>query len=154
MRGNNFNESRIGGMHFDWDLVTCINELRRYIYGYTSEWKMISYLDNLEGIKKAKGVMAFFCLVDDKKQIKSLDGWLISCLQRALKHRARLLKERGFDYTPPNRKQLIDGSWHFYLGLPNDTKCPSFYIAWRVARKRWEQVGAGGIMTQGFGYDI
>ncbi len=44
-----------------------------------------------------KGIMSFYPLVDDEDQLRSLDGWLVAVIHRALKKRARLLKHWHYD---------------------------------------------------------
>jgi RNA-directed DNA polymerase len=153
MRKEKFNKKRIGGDFYDWDLVTCINELRRYIYGGYKESVLNLYLSDAMQLRKARGVMSFFCLVDDQDQIRALDGWIVDAVRRALKHREKLLSGYGIKYKTLPKSQIVDGSWYLRASFPMETKCPSFFTAWRVARKRWEQVGSGGIESVGAAYE-
>lgn len=139
---NLFDPKRVGGQHYDWDLVTCINELRSYIYGGIREAKIEEFLDNNARIRRFKGLMSFYPLVTQVDQFAMLDGWLISVLRRALRERARLLKKFGVKLSPLTERQIIDGSWYkFQNGIQLETGAPSFVLAWRAARKAYRQYG-------------
>ena len=78
-----FDVNRVGGQHYDWDLVTCINELRSYIYGGLKETRINAFLDDNARISRFKGLMSFYPLVTTVDQLAMLDGWLVSALRRA-----------------------------------------------------------------------
>jgi RNA-directed DNA polymerase len=88
-----FDPSRIGGQHFDWDLVTCINELRSYVYGGLRESQLTAFIDNNIRISRFKGLMSFYPLVTHVEQLAMLDGWLIGALRRATRERRRIQEE-------------------------------------------------------------
>ncbi|MBB5693520.1 reverse transcriptase domain-containing protein [Muricoccus pecuniae] len=140
-----FNSSRIGPGFRDWDLATCINEIRRYIYGGRTEKELSDYLDGDTNLWKVRGLMAYYCLVNDHAQLHALDGWLCSIVMRAYKQRAKLLAAAGLHVLPAGREQLLDGSWYVYPPISLETRLPSFFLAWRAARKKWERHGVGGV---------
>lgn len=72
--------SRIGVGFSDWDLVTCINEIRKYIYGGLRETHLTEFLDNDEKLPFIRGLMAFFPLHSLSSELESLDGWLANTL--------------------------------------------------------------------------
>jgi RNA-directed DNA polymerase len=80
-----FSASRIGAAFYDWDLVTCINEIRRYINGGLTEKDLKDFLERNVRIRSFRGLMSFYPLVTSVDQFSRLDGWLISALRRALK---------------------------------------------------------------------
>jgi hypothetical protein len=47
---------------------------------------------------------------------------------------------------------MIDGGWYNFPGIPMETRAPSFFTAWRAARKSWMRHGLGGVDAQGMGY--
>jgi hypothetical protein len=94
-RAAQFNTKRVGKGYFDWDLVQCVNELRRYIYGRISQEKMDDYLDDKIKVQKVTGVTSYFCVVDDPSVFRELDGWLVNVLKRAYRERYRCLSHKG-----------------------------------------------------------
>lgn len=140
-----FNPARIGPGFFDWDLVTCLNEIRRFIYGGLQESRLEEFLNDRATIHTMKGLMAYYCLVDDHDQLHALDGWLLDALHRACRERRKLLAGLGSALAPLGKSDLISGSWFHYPAIPQETTCPSFFLAWRAARKKWERHGIRGI---------
>jgi hypothetical protein len=138
-----FATSRVGGSFYDWDLVTCINEIRRYVNGGLKERELREFLDKNLRIRRFKGLMSFYPLVTSIEQFASLDGWLVSALRRAINERSYILySEFGVQLEPLNDGKLISGSWYQYnAGIPLETNAPSFVLAWRAARKSFKQYG-------------
>lgn len=119
----------------DWDLVTCINDLRRYIYGNISEAKLSACLTNKsEPLKFVISTMSFYPLVNDEKIFKSLDGWLIHSLDQALKKREAILKRYIRGYQRITKQSLLADRW-FKGKPPQETKIPSFFKAWLYTKK-------------------
>ncbi|WP_374374180.1 reverse transcriptase domain-containing protein [Dongia sp.] len=141
-----FNKNRVGPDFYDWDLVTCINDIRRYLYGGLGEQVTRDYLDARLAIRRFKGIAAYFCLVDDVKQFSALDGWMINAIDRAHRLRRKVLSARHRTFMPPlGKASIIDGSWYQYTALPMETQCPSFVVSWRTARKKWARKGLVGL---------
>lgn len=138
-----FSVKRIGGSFYDWDLVTCINEIRRYINGGLKESQLRSFLDKNNRIRRFKGLMSFYPLVTSVEQFSELDGWLVSVLRRAIKERSKALQSNfGIALKPLSDKQIISGDWYgFQAGISLETNAPSFVLAWRAARKSFKQYG-------------
>jgi RNA-directed DNA polymerase len=138
-----FSRKRVGRGFYDWDFVTCINEIRRYINGGLKERELKGFLDRNIRIRKFKGLMSFYPLVTSIDQFSKLDGWLVSILRRALKERYRVLR-RDFriSRTPLTNAEIISGSWYtFQSQVDLETNAPSFVLAWRAARKSFKQYG-------------
>jgi RNA-directed DNA polymerase len=55
--------SRLGAPHTDWDLVTCLNEVRKYIYGGLREKSLQRFVEDDVKLPFVRGVMAFYPLV-------------------------------------------------------------------------------------------
>lgn len=140
-----FNKHRIGGKQFDWDLVQCVNELRRFIYGTNRESDVSGFLDDDLPLRRAEGATGYFCLVEKNDVFAELDGWLVDTLHRGLTKRRKLLISRAISYDVPSHQSLIQGSWYLRETPKLDTSLPSFSRAWRVARKRWLRHGSSGI---------
>ncbi len=124
----------------DWDLVTCINDLRGYIYGGMSEAEIQAALGNrMVRLHRSSGIMAFFPLITDVEQLRLLDGWLLNALRGALERRRKLLIQKfGLASYPSLRKdELIDGDWYSMAatGILNSVKLPSILRAWKYSRR-------------------
>lgn len=153
-RAKSLSSKRIGIGFKDWDLVTCVNELRSYIYGGLSQAAIDETLNSKMTIKNISGAVSYFALVEDGGVFRELDGWLADVLQRAymarIKTAANLPKMRII--KPIKGERLIDGKWYKFTGINMETRLPSFFSAWRAARKSWSRHGLGGIDPQGMGY--
>lgn len=127
----------------DWDLVTCINDLRKYVYGGLPEDEIRTALgDRGHPLHKAQGYMAFFPLVTDVEQLRQMDGWLANAVLQALRRRERELKSRfGLKRYPHlDLEDLISGDWYPAalsngVEIANDVRLPSFVRAWKYARR-------------------
>jgi len=143
--GGAFDPARIGAGFMDWDLVTCINEIRRYIYGGLREAQLSAFLDNNEKLPFVRGLMAFFPLTTRISELRSLDGWLLNVVSRAQRERMRVLAAFGYTQSVLTKAQLLDGSWYQYPAIFNDVRLPSFVRGWRAARKYYLRYGLSGI---------
>ncbi|HEV2651555.1 MAG TPA: reverse transcriptase domain-containing protein [Rhizomicrobium sp.] len=136
-----FSTRRIGQPFFDWDLVTCLNEIRRYAYGELFESQINAFLEHDVRLPKVRGLMSFYPLVTSLEQLSMLDGWLLSVLRRALREREKALAALGVEYSRPKIADLIDGKWYAEEGIKNETQLPSFVRGWRAARKYYFRYG-------------
>jgi hypothetical protein len=138
-----FNRDRVGDEFYDWDLVTCVNEIKRYLYGGLQEEQLKRFVEENVRINRFRGLMSFYPLVTSVEQFRELDGWLIDIVLRALKERYRILKEKwGIDQSLLTKDDLINGTWYQYQrGIRLETRVPSFVLAWRAARKAFKQYG-------------
>lgn len=160
-RTRSYAQNRVGVGFRDWDLVTCLNELRAYIYGGRSQAVMEQYLSGETKIRNVSGAVSYFCLVEESSIFRELDGWLIDALYRAYHARVLLLRPLTLGFGANIRARalkkiqksaLIDGSWYDFPDIPMETQAPSFFTAWRAARKSWMRHGSGGVDSQGMGY--
>jgi len=106
---------------------------------------MLDFLADHISVHMMRGAMAYYCLTDDHEQLHSLDGWLVDVLSRAMNFRTRLLNARGLAIAPLSKRQILQGDWYNFSALQQETRCPSFFLAWRAARKKWERHGIRGI---------
>jgi RNA-directed DNA polymerase len=138
---------RLGPAFVDWDLVTCINEIRRYIYGGLKEIDLTRFIDQDVKLKYVRGLMAFYPLISSPKELVELDGWLKNAMQRAIRERNKLILAQGpgagSQYTIPEA-DLIAGAW-YSDAVPNETQLPSFVRGWRAARKFYKRYGLSEI---------
>jgi RNA-directed DNA polymerase len=141
-----FNRTRIGGASFDWDLVTCINEIRRYIYGGLKESDLNDLIFKNVRLPKVKGLMSFYVLISDPKQLRELDGWLLNSIRRALFERYKVLHLKfGIVQKAPNNSVLASGNWYSFAKIKCETRSPSFLRGWRGARKYYFRFGLGDV---------
>lgn len=153
-RTGTFNTARRGRGFVDWDLVTCVNELRGYIYGGISQAQINRYLDDNVNIRSLKGAPSYFCLVDSGDIFRELDGWLTHALYLAYKSRIRILNRLvpRARYVPLSKESLINGTWYRFSAVKVEARLPSFFTSWRAARKSWKRHGLGGVDVTGSGY--
>jgi RNA-directed DNA polymerase len=151
-RGNGgaFNPERIGVGFFDWDLVTCLNEVRKYMYGGLREGQLKAFLKDDSKPPFIRGLMAFFPLTTDVRQLAELDGWLLNVITRAQRERVRMLGGFGHALARLTKQQIIDGSWYHYPLVNNDAALPSFVRAWRAARKYYLRYGLAQIQPPSY----
>lgn len=146
-------KGRLGVGFKDWELVTCVNELRRYIYGKRSQEEIDNYLSGSIDFKNFSGAVSYFCLVEEGSIFRELDGWLAHCLHRAYCERVRLINSfRRRPVASIALDELVQGNWYSFKKLLQETRLPSFFLAWRASRKSWERHGLGGVDARGPGY--
>jgi RNA-directed DNA polymerase len=85
----------------DKDYAMVIARMRRYLYGDLSEREMRRYARRDASLRRFKGVMAAFPLLNDDAHLKALDEWLLSCLWLAMRKRSALLTAQGVKSLPP-----------------------------------------------------
>jgi hypothetical protein len=140
-----FNPARVGPGFVDWDLVTCINEIRNYMYGGLHEGQISAFLANTARLPHVRGLMASLPLVQSSAQLRQLDGWLLNVLKRAQRERARVVTSFGSTLAHISESQLIDGSWYDFLPVPQDMTLPSFVRCWRASKKFYRRYGLSRI---------
>ena len=131
------NSDRVGAGFHDWDLVTCVNEIRRYIYGRISEQMMGDVLDGNSRVNRTLCALSFYPTVDEAgaQVLKGLDGWLVDTLTRTYAKRVELLNKMGIPAKKLSPEALVSGSWYSFPKVTNETSLPSFYRAWLYVRK-------------------
>ena len=131
------NPSRLGSGFRDWDLVTCLNELRRYIYGRITEASLTAALAGSGYFNITRCALSFYPTVDLERAevFKQLDGWLADTLTRAYAKRVQLLASLGVTASPLSRDEIISGGWHSFPSVTNETRLPSFFKSWLYVRR-------------------
>lgn len=147
--GHPINPARLGHGHTDWDLVTCLNEIRRYIYGGLSESDLEAFLDKDVKLPIVRGLMAFYPLVSSTEKLIDLDGWLKNAIQRAIRERNRQILKQSLTPYVIDHDQLLSGSWHV-SSVPNETRLASFVRGWRAARKFYKRYGLSEIKAPSY----
>ena len=146
--GFNPTRSSVSPYKFDWDLLAFIYELRNSVYGGLAEQEIRDFINGGNQLRSMRGMMRFYCLVENPTAFRSLDGWLVSTTRRAMKQRHQILADRyGANCPTPSNKNLILGTWldrgaWEQRGNPlPDPSMPSFVRAWRAARKFYYTFG-------------
>lgn len=133
----------------DWDVVTCINDLRDYLYGGLPEDELRAALsDRSVRLHLNRGVFAFYPLVNDVEQLKALDGWLANAIKCAVAERSCLLAGLGLAAYPAlGSIAMLRGDWYDHTLVPiaaesgtaqtikNDVRLPSLVRAWKYSRR-------------------
>lgn len=132
------NPARLGAGVIDWDLVTCLNEIRRYVYGGLKEEELRRFVEDDVKLRFVRGLLAFYPLVTHANTLKALDGWLKNVVIRAIRERNRLLTSQGLQNYSILEADLLSGAWH-QSQVPNETSLPSFVRGWRAARKFYKR---------------
>lgn len=140
-----FNDKRVGiNPNYDWDLLGFVYELRRSIYGGLSEDKISGFILGKCGLNQMRGLMGFYALLDDKKRLVELDGWLVNATMRAYKVRKDILLSKYGVVSPKlTAESLILGNWLDLASWETDdgpekhveVRFPSLVRGWRAARK-------------------
>jgi RNA-directed DNA polymerase len=85
----------------DKDYAMLIARIRRYLYGDLSERELRRYAAHGSPLRRFKGVMAAFPMVDDDDALRQLDAWILTTVWLGLRKRGRLLTQQGYRHLPP-----------------------------------------------------
>jgi RNA-directed DNA polymerase len=88
-------------VNVDRDYVTLMSRIRRYLYGDLSERELRRYQRQGAPLRRFKGVMAAYPLLDDAESLAGLDRWILDRLWLAVRRRGLILDQAGFDELPP-----------------------------------------------------
>jgi RNA-directed DNA polymerase len=131
----------------DKDYVTCIWQLRRYLYGDLSEKALVRYKNREVPLRRFRGVMSAYPLIDDTTDLKTLDSWLSSQLWLAVRRRGTLFKQAGTTVLPVpyglGKTELLTASAKSSTtGQTIDLTIPSFR---RIAALHRKAIDAHGL---------
>ncbi|HIF9170079.1 TPA: reverse transcriptase domain-containing protein [Photobacterium damselae] len=131
-------------------LLSAICEIRRYMYGNLSEDMLSAYLSGRSNRIFFKGLMSFYPLINDEEQMKSLDGWLVNAIFKAVRHRSILLAShrQPRSHTFPfnvSRRELLKGCNRTRIKDMKLLKYPSFLTIYKAMQKGLVEVGIAGI---------
>ena len=131
-----FNPERIESSGLDWDMVTCVNEIRRYLYGRVTELTVSDCLaDKSKPLTLTKGLLSFYPLIDQPETLRELDGWLLDVIHRGQIARNKLVKKSKVKARIYTRQELLSGKWYRRKKPPVETRLPSFFRGWLYIRK-------------------
>jgi RNA-directed DNA polymerase len=135
----------------DQAFQSAICEIRRYMYGNLSEEMIRSYLSGKSNRIFFKGIMSFYPLINDTEQLKSLDGWLVNAIFKAVKKRAEWLnKHNKPNNFPPyniNERGLLEYCSSTQIKNKHLLRIPSFMTMYCVIQKGLVEFGIAGIVN-------
>ncbi|WP_143696472.1 reverse transcriptase domain-containing protein [Williamsia muralis] len=141
----------------DFDYVTFIWQLRRYLYGNLSESKLRKLESSTVPLMNFHGVMSYFPLVDDDEQLSNLDLAIISRTALALKKRSALLSPRlGYSAPPIWSLPKSELRYHVHKSPSSsniDLRFPTLSIMSKVIRKAINTHGLGVVSGKVIGYN-
>jgi retron-type reverse transcriptase len=143
--------------NYDWDLLGLIYELRNSLYGGLTENDLKDFITLGRRLKAMKGLMGFYCLIDDPTPLRNLDGWMLSIVRRAMVNRSAILHANyGHSCLTPTNAELATGKWldpaAWKGGVLPDARMPSLVRGWRAARKHFFTFGLEQVEAPG--YDV
>lgn len=142
------NPGRFAG-EVDSDYVSVIWRLRRYLYGDLSEKEVRRYQRKEVPLRRFRGVMSAYPLVDDGQDLEELDTWIVDHLFLTMRKRSRLLRAQGFGPELPVPHNVPRSSLRTLTGRSSatgqtiDLAVPSVRRIARVIRAAASRHGPG-----------
>ena len=122
--------SRLDG-EVDRDYVVFVSQLRRYLYGDLNEADLRRFQARGIPMRRFKGLMSYYPLIDDSDQLARLDRWLLRETWLTLRKRSALLRAGGVLALPQPHDLALPDLVRFQsrstkTGEPIDLQLPSF----------------------------
>lgn len=137
----------------DVNFLRAMMQIRRYMYGGLSKKQIKDYLSGRTKRIYFKGVMSFYPLVNDTKQLTELDGWLLSVIYRAVQLREKLLRVQ-WNYNRAHffpfvhsRDELLEICATKKMNGKNLFEIPSFLLIHQALQKGILESGIERIMN-------
>ncbi|WP_419914045.1 reverse transcriptase domain-containing protein [Candidatus Poriferisodalis sp.] len=86
----------------DRDYVTLIWRIRRFLYGDLSEKAVRRYQQGDAPLRRFRGIMSAYPLIDDLAHLDELDNWILDQLYLAVRKRSSLLRAQGLGPRLPS----------------------------------------------------
>lgn len=143
----------------DVHFLGAMMEIRRYLYGNLTDQMIASYLNGSSSRIFFKGIMSYYPLVNDERQLKGLDGWLVSAIFKVTRKRAALLTKLGFKAWinfpfSLSRKSFASELKNHRIGRRKLLQIPSFFSIYQALRKGISGSGVAGVINpNSTGYD-
>ena len=133
----------------DRDYLVMLNQIRRYLYGGLGESQLRKYMARQTPLIRYQGLMSFYPIVNDEALLKSLDGWLLNSVYRALRLRGRLYRRAGITTLPPPhgmpKSGLLKLSYRPGPGQFVDMRFPSVARISRLITRASRTYGASAV---------
>lgn len=154
--GFNSNRTATKPRRYDWDLLGLIYELRNSLYGGLTEDDLRNFLEHGARLSSMKGLMGFYCLLDDPSKLREIDGWMLSMVRRAMVRRNQILGNgHNVNCPTPSNRELATGKWLDLNAWKGDdqpeTRMPSLVRGWRAARKHYFTFGLENVQAPNYG---
>lgn len=153
LNGSQLKSVNIPSNDEDFDFVTAIMQIRRYLYGNLNESMLKNYLNGSNKRLQFKGIMSFYPLLDDVEQLKQLDKWLVSTILNTLKKRDKLLVKWGhnrsnqFPFNVDGNQLLIECRIRRIKRKKGLMEIPSFLRIYNAIKENVVTVGIEGTMN-------
>lgn len=98
---NNTQASARLSRNVDRDYVSLIWRIRRFLYGDLSPKAVRRYLQREAPLRRFKGIMSAYPLIDDDQQLAELDRWILDLLFLTVRKRTSLLRTQGYGPSLP-----------------------------------------------------
>lgn len=136
----------------DKNFLVAISQVRRYMYGGLTKKQIKDYLSGRRNKLYFKGIMSFYPLVTNERQLLELDGWLLSVIYRTLKKRERLLLSWKYNrsYMFPfnqTREGLLYSCSKVRINNKKLLEIPSFFLIKKALSKGLEESGIEKVMN-------
>lgn len=135
----------------DRALLTAMLQIRRYLYGGLLHRDLVAYIKGARRSLHFKGVMSFYPLLNDVAQLRELDGWLVSTVDRCVRARSKHLLAHGFDRRdsfPFNvkRDELLDRYRRKRIFGKRLLEVPSFQLVYKALQRGVVEAGIEQVM--------
>ncbi|MFM2347125.1 MAG: hypothetical protein RL654_1878 [Pseudomonadota bacterium] len=135
----------------DKALLSAMLQIRRYLYGGLLHRDLVAYIKGQRKSLHFKGVMSFYPLLNDESQLRELDGWLVSVINRCIQARSRHLLSHGFDRRhsfPFNvgRDELLGRYRRKRIFGKRLLEVPSFQLVYRALKRGVIETGIERVM--------
>ena len=135
----------------DEALLSAICEIRRYLYGNLNEEMIANYLSGRSNRIFFKGVMSFYPLINDVKQMKQLDGWLTETIYKSVHKQSKLLLSHSFNVENRlpfslGKDALVEYCRNTVIHKKKLLKIPSFTRIYKAMAKGLIDNGVVGII--------
>jgi hypothetical protein len=150
-----FNGSRLSGI--DWDYLVALSQIRRYLYGGLTDRALRLYLRGQIQHLNFRGLMSYYPLVNDSKQISMLDGWLVYMLKQCLIRREQLWRDNHGLTLPGPRPDWIKNltalkTWTDPASVTYDLRVPSFALINKAMQVGIKKVGVAAVSSSSSPY--
>jgi RNA-directed DNA polymerase len=145
-----YNRSRLSGI--DWDYLIALDQIRRYLYGGLTDRALRLYLRGQIPQLNFRGLMSYYPLVNDFKQISMLDGWLIYMLKQCLLRREQLWRDnQGMSLPGPQPDWIANLTrlkfWTDSAGTRYDLRIPSFALINKAMQVGIKKMGVAAVSS-------
>ena len=142
-----YNNTRLSGV--DWDYVVALSQIRRYLYGGLNDETLRKYIRGQIQRLNFRGLMSYYPIVTNSKQLSDLDGWLIHVIQQSLRLREKMWRAKHGITLPGPVPEWIEKatelrSWKDSMGQEYDLRIPSFSL---IAKAMQIAISKSGIRT-------